>query len=126
MVNVPTMLVPDKLPPVMLPVADIKPPVSKLPLVVLAVTVNEPNVPTDVTFVCAAVANVPVILVPDKLPPVMLPAADITPPVRILPPVIFAALVIVDVADINPPVNKLPLVVLPTIVAVVAIFTELR
>ena len=51
MVNVPTMLVPDKLPPVILPVADINPPVNKLPLVVLAVTVNAPSVPTDVILV---------------------------------------------------------------------------
>ena len=73
--------------PVILPVADINPAVSKLPLVVLAVTVSAPSVPTEVILVCAAVANVPVILVPDKLPPVMLPAADINPAVSKLPPV---------------------------------------
>ena len=33
--------------------------------------------------------SVPVILVPDKLPPVMLPVADTTPPVLMLPPVML-------------------------------------
>jgi hypothetical protein len=35
-------------PPVILPVAEIKPPVSKLPVVVLPVTLNVANVPTPV------------------------------------------------------------------------------
>ena len=87
-----TLAPPNMLPPVMLPVAEINPPVNKLPLVVLAVTVKAPNVPTAVIFVCDAVVNVPTMLVPDKLPPVMLP-----------------------VADINPLVSKLPLVILPVV-----------
>ena len=41
-----------------------------------------------------------------------LPVADINPPVKILPPVMLAALVIVEVADINPPVKILPPVML--------------
>ena len=45
-------------------------------------------------------------------PPVILPVADINPPVNKLPPVMLAALVIVEVADINPPVNTLPPVTL--------------
>ena len=47
-------------PPDTLPVAETMPPVDKLPLLVLPVTVNDVNVPTDVTFGCAAVVNVPV------------------------------------------------------------------
>ena len=38
----------------------------------------------------------------------MVLAALISPPVKMLPPVMLAALVIVDVADTSPPVNKLP------------------
>ena len=72
------------LPPVILPVALISPPVNKLPLVVLAVTVKAPNVPTAVIFVCDAVVNVPTILVPDKLPPVILPLA-LSAPVTLAP-----------------------------------------
>ena len=44
--------------------------------------------------------------------PEMLPVTLINPAVRILPPVILAALVIVPVADINPPVSTLPPVIL--------------
>ena len=51
-------------------------------------------------------------VVAKMLPPVMFPVALINPPVNTLPPVIFAALVIVLVADINPPVNTLPPVML--------------
>ena len=60
---------------------------TKLPLVVLPVTANAVNVPTEVILVCAAVVNVPTILVPLKLPPVILPVAEINPPVKTLPPV---------------------------------------
>ena len=50
-------------------------------------TARFPRVPTVVILACAAVVNVPVILVPDKLPPVMLPVAEINPPVNKLPPI---------------------------------------
>ena len=70
----------------MLPVALINPPVrtfpiDKLPalLVILPLTDNELNVPTDVILACVAVANDPVKLVAVTLPPVMLPVADINP-----------------------------------------------
>ena len=105
-----TITVDSKFSPIKLPPDPL--PVIKLPAEIFPVLVMLP----------AAEINPPVKI----LPPVMLPAADINPPVKILPPVMFADEVIVDVADINPPVNKLPLVVLPTIVAVVAIFMELR
>ena len=119
------------LPPVMLPVADITPPVSKLPAVVLAVTVNEPNVPTEVMLVCVAVVNVPTILVPDKLPPVILPLALNTPvmyspvvantatlpvpptPTETLPPelttVTFDVPLLILATDVITPVSKAPL-----------------
>ena len=51
--------------------------------------------------------------------PVMVPAADIRPPVNRLPPVMLAAEVIVLVADIKPAVKTLPPVMLPVIPAVV-------
>ena len=119
-VNVPTMLVPDRLPPVMLPVAEINPPVSILPPVILADTL------TVVPVCVVALTLAP----PNTLPPVMLPVADINPPVRTLPPVtlpvalavppvaklppvIVAADVIVPVAETNPPVKILPPVILP-------------
>ena len=107
MANVPVILVPDKLPPVMLPVAETSPAVVKLPPTTLPVeltnppvlilppdtlpvTANKVNVPTEVILVCAAVASVPVILVPDKLPPVILPVALTCPAVVKLPPATFA------------------------------------
>ena len=40
----------DRLPAVMLPVAEINPPVSKFPLVMLPLELNEVNVPTLVIF----------------------------------------------------------------------------
>ena len=70
-------LSPDPLPlmlaPLMLPVALTLPAVLILPPLTLPVTARAVSVPTDVIFVCAAVVNVPAILVPDKLPPAMLP-----------------------------------------------------
>ena len=114
--------------PVTLPAADINPPVSKLPVVVLAVTVSAPSVPTDVIFVCAAVVNVPTMLVPDKLPPVILPVALINPAVRKLPPVILPTAL-----SANPPVFDTTTVVLagnvtlpvPSVVPMVMIVFEL-
>lgn len=73
-----------KLPPAILPVAEIKPAVNMLPPVTLAATVSEVNVPNDVMLVCAAVATVP-----NRLPPVMLPVAEIAPAVNTLPPVML-------------------------------------
>ena len=95
MVSVPTIDVPLRLPPVMLPV-----------------TFNDPSVPTDVILVCAAVVSVPTIDVPLRLPPVMLPvtltvvpvcvvALTLAPP-NMLPPVML------PVALTCPPVVKLP------------------
>ena len=87
------------LPPVMLAalvmveVADIKPTVSKLPPVILPVTVASPPV--------------------TKLPPVTLPVALAKPAVAKLPPVIVVAELIVPVVLIRPPVKILPPVMLP-------------
>ena len=74
--------------PVMLPVADINPPVNKLPLVVFPVTFKLLNVPTEVMVFCAAVCSVPVINAP-ALPIVaaLTVAAVTVPPVVILPAV---------------------------------------
>ena len=66
---VPTILLVLTFPPVMLPVAEINPPVSILPPVIFALTDTVP---------------------PSTLPPVTLPVADTTPPVKTLPPVTFA------------------------------------
>ena len=65
----------------------------------LPVTVNAPNVPTDVMLVCAAVVNVPTMLVPDRLPEVMLPVA-LSVPVMLAP-------VDVTTSDVVPPVVTL-------------------
>ena len=70
-----------KLAPVILPVAEISPPVSKFPPVILAALV-------------------------------IVEVAEIRPAVSKLPPVTLAAEVMVEVAEINPPVNKLPPVML--------------
>ena len=94
------------LPPVILPVAEINPPVRILPPVALPVTVKLPNVPTAIIFVWLAVVSVPTILVPDKLPPVTLPVADINPPVKMLPPVILpVALTVAPVIPAVAPAN---------------------
>ena len=142
--NVPVILVPLRFPPVILPVADTTPPVNIFPPVALPVTVRLVNEPTEVTLGCAAVVNVPVINVPLRLPPVILPVADTIPPVNIFPPValpvtvrlvneptevilVCAAVVnvpvilvtlrlppvMLPVADTIPPVSKLPVMVLP-------------
>ena len=73
-----------KLPPVTLPaelsaLAANAPDNAKLPPAMLAVTAKLVSVPTEVILVCAAVVNVPTMLVPDKLPPEMLPTAVINP-----------------------------------------------
>ena len=103
--------------PVTVLVADINPPVNKLPLVVLPVTAKLPNVPTDVILVCAAVVKVPTMLVPLRLPPVMLPVADINPIVRKLPlsilPVTETVVPVCVVAFTLAPPNTLPPWMLP-------------
>ena len=62
----------------------------KLPPVTLPVADNAPKVPTLVIFVCAAVVNVPAILVPLRLPPVMLPVA-LSVPVMLAPVVVVTS-----------------------------------
>ena len=66
---------PTKLDPVTVPPTDANPAVRMLPPVTLPVTARAPKVPTEVILVCAAVVKVPTMLVPDKLPPAMLPVA---------------------------------------------------
>ena len=95
-----------KLPPVMLPVAEISPPVRMFPPVMLPVALAVPPV--------------------SKLPPVIVPVELTKPPVRMLPPVMLAALVIVDVAEINPPVNKLPPATLPATLNVARVPTLVK
>ena len=89
------MLVPDKLPPVILLVAEINPPVSKLPPDILAVVVIlEVEFNAETTFelrLSPAAFRLPPVILPDilttepvndvasTLPPVMLPFALITP-----------------------------------------------
>ena len=63
------------------------PPVSKFPPDALPVTARLFKVPSEVILVCAAVVSVPTILVPLRLPPVMLPVALTTPVASTLPPV---------------------------------------
>ena len=65
--------------PITLPVAEINPPVNKLPPVMFAVT--ETVVPVCVVALTLAP--------PNMLPPVILPVADIKPPVNKLPLVIL-------------------------------------
>jgi len=78
--------------PVILPVADTDPPVTRLaavtlPLLLIVPEFSDVSVPTEVTLGCAAVVSVPLTLVPARLPPVMLPVAEIVPPVTTLPAV---------------------------------------
>ena len=54
-----------------------------------------------------------------------MPVELTSPPVNTLPPVMFAALVIVDVALINPPVKMFPPVMLPLALTVVNAVSEL-
>jgi len=85
-VNVHTMLVP-----------------LRLPLVILPVTDKLVNVPTDVMLVCAAVVNVPTILVPLRLPPIMLPEALTIPVTLTLPvelTVVPASVIVVTLDDV--------------------------
>ena len=114
-------------PTVALPAADINPPVSKLPPVMLAVT--ETVVPVCVVALTLAP--------PRMLPPVMLPVADINPAVNKLPPVMLPAVltlvaatiptilppVILPVADINPAVMIFPPITLPVAVTNVSTVT---
>ena len=103
-----------KLPAVMLPVAEINPPVNKLPPVTFAVT------DTVVPVCVVALTFAP----PNTLPAVILPVAEINPPVKKLAAVLLPVLeinplfirfplVTLPVAEINPPVRTLPPVMLP-------------
>ena len=69
-----------------------------LPTLALPVTVKVVSDPNDVTLGCAAVVKVPVTKEPLRLPPVMLPVADINPVVTTLP------------ADMLPVAVTLPLI----------------
>ena len=79
----------------------------------MPVTANAVNVPTDVMLVCAAVANVPVMFVPDRLPPVMLPTAVINPDATKLAPLTLARVFTLPVATTAPTVFMLPPMTLP-------------
>ena len=96
-----------KLPPPTLPVT------FKLPPPMLPVTVKLSRVPRLVMFVWAAVVSVPVILVPDKLPPVMLPTAKINPDATKLAPLTLARVFRLPVATTAPTVFRLPPLTLP-------------
>ena len=64
------------------PVAEITPPVSKLPDVVLPVTVSAVSVPTDVILGCAAVVTVPAVVADVALgtvPVTLPPGIDVSP-----------------------------------------------
>lgn len=80
-------------------------------MVIEPLTVKLASVPTLVTLVWLDVVSVPAILVPDKLPPVTFPVADIKPEVSKLPPVML------PVAVITPAVDTLPPVTLPVAVS---------
>ena len=69
-------IVPIKLAPETLPVAEINPPVSILPPEILAVTTKLPSVPTEVIVGCDAVAIVPIKLAPETLPTELIPKLD--------------------------------------------------
>ena len=68
------------------PVSTMLPVTFKLPPEILPVTVNDVSVPTLVILGCAAVDSVPAMLVPDRLPPVMLPEAVIEVKVALVAP----------------------------------------
>ena len=75
-VNVPEMFVPDKLPPVILPVALINPLVKMLPPVTLPLAdTTDPNTLEPVTVPVAETSPLA-----SKLPPVILPIIEIDPP----------------------------------------------
>ena len=88
-------------------------PPNTLPPVILPVTAKLPNVPTEVMLVCAAVVNVPTILVPLKLPLVILPvtAKLVRVPTEVILPcaaVVTVPAVVADVANGTVPVTFAP------------------
>jgi len=89
--------------------------VLKLPLVTLPVTAKLVSVPTEVILGCAAVVNVPTMLVPLRLPEVMLPVTANAPKVPTV--VILVWLAVVSVPTILVPL-RLPPVMLPVTVAI--------
>ena len=112
-------LVPVMPAPVMEPVALTSPNVRKLPPCTLAVTAKLPKVPTEVMLFCAAVVNVPTMLVPDKLPPVMLPTALTVVAAVKLEVKFNADTTLLD--KLNPAAFKLPPVTLPVTLTVVPV-----
>ena len=102
-----------KLPLVILPVAEINPPVSTLPPVTFALT------DTVVPVCVVALTLAP----PKMLPPVILPVEDINPPVNKLPPVILPLILRFDATSVPtifpavtlPVVEKSPVPTMPTV-----------
>ena len=93
----------------MLPAALMTPAVTMLAPVMLPLELITPefklvSVPTLVILAWAAVVNEPDKLVALTLPPVMLPVADIRPPVNTLPPVMLPVALTVPAVTILPPV----------------------
>ena len=74
-----TLAPPNTLPPVILPVAEINPPVSKLPPWTLPVTVNKPPVCKLPPVILPAVLKLDAMIVPIILPPVILPVVEKAP-----------------------------------------------
>ena len=108
--------------PVIAPVAEINPAVLRLPPCTLPVTLKLLSVPTEVIFVCAAVVNVPTILVPDRLPEVILPvtAKLVNVPTDVM---LACAAVVTVAAVVAAPVNAPTNVVLVTLVKPATVVT---
>ena len=85
MLELPLACGPTKFPPVILPVAVIKPAVPKLPTLAFPDTETEVNVPTDVILGCAAVVTVPAVVADPAEPALVAYVALATVPVT-LPP----------------------------------------
>ena len=92
-----------------------------MPPAILAVTAKLLKVPTEVMLFCAAVVNVPKILVPDRLPPEMLPTAKINPDATKLAPLTLARVLTLPVAITAPAVTMLLPVTLPDALTLTAL-----
>ena len=112
-----TLAPPRMLPPVMLPVAEILVLPTMLPLTCTPPLTDNPlSTPTAVTLVWLAVVSVPTMLAPLKLPPVMLPVADIKPGVVKLAPAMAPVTFSADTTlllKLSPAAFRLPPVMLP-------------
>ena len=101
-VNVPTMLVP-----------------LRLPLVMLPVTARLVSVPTLVMLPCAAVVTVPAVVAEGTVPVTLAPGIDVNPapdPLNWLPVTVLVTLTVVPVCVVAltlAPPNTLPPVMLP-------------